>query len=83
MSEASVSAGGAPPRPVVVVTEGSDPRPLEWLRERAAVLEVKYDDPALPQALSRADGESSARGALSAKSRSSFNMGQPCGESRW
>ena len=53
MSETSVNAGA---RPVVVVTEGSDPRPLEWLRELADVLEVKYDDPALPQALSRADG---------------------------
>jgi len=53
MSEAVVQSGA---RPVVVVTEGSDPRPLEWLRERAEVLEVKYDDPALPQALARADG---------------------------
>jgi D-3-phosphoglycerate dehydrogenase len=43
-------------RPVVIVTEGSDPRPLEWLRGRAEVLEVKYDDPALPQHLARAHG---------------------------
>jgi phosphoglycerate dehydrogenase-like enzyme len=42
--------------PVVLVTEGSDARPLEWLRERAEVVEIKYDDPALPSALARADG---------------------------
>jgi D-3-phosphoglycerate dehydrogenase len=53
MSETSANAGA---RPVVVVTEGSDPRPLEWLRGRADVLEVKYDDPALGQAMGRADG---------------------------
>ena len=55
MSELREPPSGAA-RPVVVVTEGSDPRPLEWLRGRAEVLEVKYDDPALPQALARADG---------------------------
>jgi phosphoglycerate dehydrogenase-like enzyme len=42
--------------PVVLVTEGSDARPLEWLRERAEVIEIKYDDPALPAALAWADG---------------------------
>ncbi|MEA2708221.1 MAG: (S)-sulfolactate dehydrogenase [Phycisphaerales bacterium] len=42
--------------PVVVVTEGSDPRPLEWLRQRAQVVEVKYDDPAIAQQLARAAG---------------------------
>src|SRR4051794_7286058 len=46
----------SPARPVVLVTEGSDARPLEWLRERADVVEVKYDDPALAQHLPRADG---------------------------
>jgi len=51
------AGGGGGVRPVVVVTEGSDPRPLQWLRERAEVLEVKYDDAAaLPHALARADG---------------------------
>ena len=40
----------------VVVTEGSDPRPLEWLRQRAEVVEVKSDDPAFAQQLARADG---------------------------
>ena len=50
------SAASAPARPVVVVTEGSDPRPLEWLRGRAEVVEVRYDDPALPRALARAAG---------------------------
>jgi phosphoglycerate dehydrogenase-like enzyme len=43
-------------RPVVLVTEGSDPRPLDWLRQRADVVEVRYDDPALAQHLARADG---------------------------
>lgn len=44
------------PRPVIVVTEGSDPKPLDWLKERAEVLEIAYDDPALPEQLARADG---------------------------
>ena len=42
--------------PVVVVTEGSAPGPLVWLRGRAEVLEVGLADPALPAALARADG---------------------------
>jgi D-3-phosphoglycerate dehydrogenase len=41
---------------VVLVTEGSDPRPLEWLRARAEVVEVKYDEPALIEHVARADG---------------------------
>ena len=44
------------PLPVVIVTEGSDPRPLAWLRQRAEVIETHYDDPALAQQLARADG---------------------------
>ncbi|MBC7785765.1 MAG: hypothetical protein H7144_18210 [Burkholderiales bacterium] len=43
-------------RPVVVVTEGSDPLPLAWLKERAEVVEIAYDDPGLDQQLLRADG---------------------------
>lgn len=43
-------------RPVVIVTEGSDPKPLDWLRERAEVVEIAYDDPALPKELARAEG---------------------------
>ena len=36
-----------PDRPVVLVTEGSDPRPLEWLKQRASVVEISHEDPAL------------------------------------
>lgn len=43
-------------RPTVLVTEGSDPAPLQWLRERADVLEVAWDDPQFDLALSRAHG---------------------------
>ena len=42
--------------PVVLVTEGSDARPLEWLKERARVIEVRYDDPTLASHLSEAEG---------------------------
>lgn len=45
----------AAPRPVVLVTEGSAPRPLAWLKEQAEVLEVRTDDPAFPAALARAE----------------------------
>jgi D-3-phosphoglycerate dehydrogenase len=53
MSDATSTSGR---RPVVVVTEGSDPVPLNWLKQQAEVLEVKLEDPALPQALARAEG---------------------------
>jgi D-3-phosphoglycerate dehydrogenase len=43
-------------RPIVVVTEGSDPRPLDWLRERAEVVEIPPDDPRLDDELHVADG---------------------------
>jgi phosphoglycerate dehydrogenase-like enzyme len=43
-------------RPVVVVTEGSDPIPLQWLRERADVAEIPPDSSELPGWLARADG---------------------------
>lgn len=45
-----------PDRPVVLVTEGSDPSPLRWLKERADVVEVSADDPSFPQQLARAEG---------------------------
>jgi phosphoglycerate dehydrogenase-like enzyme len=32
------------PAPTVLVTEGSDARPLEWLRQHAHVIEVRHDD---------------------------------------
>jgi phosphoglycerate dehydrogenase-like enzyme len=43
-------------RPLVLVTEGSDAVPLQWLRERAEVVEVPPDSPELPQHLAEADG---------------------------
>src|SRR4029079_10325613 len=42
--------------PVVLVTEGSDPEPLRWLRERAQVVEISPADPAFARELARADG---------------------------
>src|SRR5690242_11123783 len=44
------------PRPLVIVTEGSDPAPLAWLRERAEVLEIPYDSPDFPKTLGSAEG---------------------------
>jgi phosphoglycerate dehydrogenase-like enzyme len=41
--------------PLVLVTEGSDPIPLQWLRERARVTEVRYDSPEFSQSLPLAD----------------------------
>ena len=46
----------SPPKPLVLVTEGSDPRPLSWLRERAEVTEIVASGPAFDEALARADG---------------------------
>lgn len=43
-------------RPIVVVTEGSDPEPLDWLKQRADVREVPYDSPELVNQLRQADG---------------------------
>ena len=43
-------------KPVVVVTEGSDPKPLAWLREQVDLREVSLADPALDAALSVAEG---------------------------
>lgn len=40
----------------VLVTEGSDRRPLEWLRQRATVIEVGPSDPSFEQHLVTADG---------------------------
>ncbi len=51
MSEASPKKS-----PLVLVTEGSDARPLEWLKQRARVIQVRYDDPALTSHLADADG---------------------------
>ena len=43
-------------KPIVVVAEGSDPIPLDWLKERADVREVSYDDPAFAAVLAEAEG---------------------------
>lgn len=44
------------PKPIVLVTEGSDPRPLQWLREQADVREVRLEDPRLEAELASAEG---------------------------
>lgn len=46
----------AMPRPVIVMTEGSAPAPLAWLRERADVREVRPGDPDFAEHLKEADG---------------------------
>lgn len=43
-------------KPIVLVTEGSDARPLDWLKERAEVIEVAQTDPAFDSHLARAEG---------------------------
>lgn len=42
-------------QPTILVTEGSDPTPLAWLREHAEVLEVAPEEPGFKTALARAD----------------------------
>jgi phosphoglycerate dehydrogenase-like enzyme len=44
------------PPPLVLVTEGSDPLSLQWLRERAEVVEVQPNDPRFGNFLARASG---------------------------
>jgi phosphoglycerate dehydrogenase-like enzyme len=46
----------SPARPIVLVTEGSDPVPLEWLKERAEVVEHSQADPNFERALATAEG---------------------------
>lgn len=43
-------------RPTVLVTEGSDAVPLDWLREHANVISAGSDDPEFPRHLAGADG---------------------------
>lgn len=55
----SNNGGGKPlidGKPLILVTEGSDPTPLAWLREQAEVREIKVDDPAFDEALRDAAG---------------------------
>jgi phosphoglycerate dehydrogenase-like enzyme len=42
--------------PTVLVTEGSDAKPLQWLREHANVIEVSATDPQFDQHLAQASG---------------------------
>jgi len=43
-----------PDAPLVLVTEGSDPVPLQWLKERVNVVEIGVDEPPFNQHLGRA-----------------------------
>lgn len=43
-------------KPIVLVTEGSDAKPLDWLRQRANVIECATDDPAFEGHLGQAQG---------------------------
>jgi phosphoglycerate dehydrogenase-like enzyme len=43
-------------KPVVVVTEDTEPRPLAWLKEQAEVVEAEVSDPSFGSHLARADG---------------------------
>jgi phosphoglycerate dehydrogenase-like enzyme len=43
-------------RPVVLVTEGSDRKPLDWLKERAQVLEIATSDLSFDEHLAAAEG---------------------------
>jgi phosphoglycerate dehydrogenase-like enzyme len=43
-------------RPIVLITEGSDPRPLQWLKERSQVVEVSPEDPTFSSKLAEAAG---------------------------
>ena len=42
--------------PLVLVTEGSDPKPLAWLRDQVEVIEIGPDDPGFDAQLAKADG---------------------------
>jgi phosphoglycerate dehydrogenase-like enzyme len=43
-------------KPLVIVTEGSDARPLDWLRQQANVVEMRADDPRFAGLLAEAQG---------------------------
>ena len=44
------------PSPLVIVAEGSDPRPLQWLKERARVEEISSGDARFLDRLAEAEG---------------------------
>lgn len=43
-------------KPIVLVAEGSDPTPLDWLKTQADVREVAYDAPEFAEQLKQAEG---------------------------
>lgn len=45
-----------PAAPLVLVTEGSDATPLQWLKEQANVVEIAPDAPGFADAVTRAEG---------------------------
>lgn len=45
-----------PSRPIILVTEGSDPVPLDWLCQQADVRNIAYDSPDFDQHLATAEG---------------------------
>lgn len=46
----------SPHRPLVLLAEHSDVKPLEWLRERVNLLEISATDPSFDQHLAKAEG---------------------------
>jgi D-3-phosphoglycerate dehydrogenase len=55
-STAPSSAPAATRDRLVLVTEGSDAAPLEWLKQQTRVVEVAHDDPAFASQLANAEG---------------------------
>ena len=43
-------------KPLVLVAEGSDAKPLEWPKEQVRVVEIAYDDPGFERELADAQG---------------------------
>ena len=43
-------------KPLVLVTEGSDQKPLNWLKDRAEVIEIGASEPGFEAQLTRAQG---------------------------
>jgi len=56
METESKSIMPSSPKPIVIVTEGSDARPLDWLRQNATVIEAGADEPAFAANIAAAEG---------------------------
>jgi phosphoglycerate dehydrogenase-like enzyme len=54
-SASMTTTTSASPKPTVLITEGSDPHPLAWLRERTNVVEAAVNAPGFDAALAAAD----------------------------